>query len=213
MTDPTQQCPVGFKLITRSEPPLRTCGRPNGTIGCVPTTFSAHGIQYSHVCGRIVGYQEGPLAAFHSYNHDNQDIDGFYIDGISVTHGQSPRQHIWSFVGAVSEQYTGSLSHICPCIRSNVENSFVPPFIGEDYFCDTALRYNVWRIGEFYPNDPLWDGQGCGGTSTCCSFNNPPWFCKELSRSTSDDIEVRLCDQQERRISDTPFEIIQLYIK
>ena len=212
MTDRTQNCPDEFELITRSVPPLRICGRQEGFIGCVNTTYPTQGVEYSRVCGRIVAYQEGPPAAFHAYNHDDQDIDGFYIDGISVTHGQSPRQHIWSFVGAVSEQYTQNLAHICPCTRSNVGNSFVPPFIGEDYFCDTAIRDNDWTFGEFYPNDPLWDGQGCGGTSTCCSFNNPPWFCKELPHPTSDDIEVRLCDQQERRFSETPFEIIQLYI-
>ena len=26
----------------------------------------------------------------------------------------------------------------------------------------------------------LWDGEKCGLTSTCCEFNNPPRFCKEL---------------------------------
>ena len=34
---------------------------------------------------------------------------------------------------------------------------------------------------------------GCGGTSTCCQFNNPPWFCKQLPQPTTDDIELRLC--------------------
>ena len=39
MTDPTQQCPDGFKLINGTEPPLRTCGRPDGVSGCVSTTL------------------------------------------------------------------------------------------------------------------------------------------------------------------------------
>ena len=29
--------------------------------------------------------------------------------------------------------------------------------------------------------------------STCCQFNNPPWFCKDLPQPTTDDIELRLC--------------------
>ena len=102
MTDPTQQCPDGFRLINRTEPPLRTCGRPVDHKGCVSTTFHVHGIQYSRVCGRIVGYQLGPpVAFFYAY----RGIDSYYIEGISLTHGQSPRQHIWSFAGAVSEQH------------------------------------------------------------------------------------------------------------
>ena len=40
MTDLDQQCPNGFKQINRTEPPLRTCGRPDGSgSGCVSTTF------------------------------------------------------------------------------------------------------------------------------------------------------------------------------
>ena len=29
-------------------------------------------------------------------------INGFYMDGVSITHG-SPRNHIWSYVGGVNE--------------------------------------------------------------------------------------------------------------
>ena len=56
MTDPTQQCPGGFKLFRRTEPPLRTCGKPDDQYGCVSNFFPVHGIQYSRVCGRIIGY-------------------------------------------------------------------------------------------------------------------------------------------------------------
>ncbi len=34
MTDPNQNCPDGFRLVNRTTPPLRTCGRP-GPAGCV----------------------------------------------------------------------------------------------------------------------------------------------------------------------------------
>jgi hypothetical protein len=42
-----------------------------------------------------------------------------------------------------------------------------------------------------YYDDPLWDGEGCGPISTCCRFNNPPWFSKSLPKPTTDDLEVR----------------------
>ena len=101
MTDPNQQCPDGFRQISRTEPPLRTCGRHNYITGCVSTTFPVYGIQYSHVCGRIIGYQIGSPTAFYFFAaFEGHGIDSYYIDGISLTHGQSPRQHIWSFACA-----------------------------------------------------------------------------------------------------------------
>ena len=40
------------------------------------------------------------------------------------------------------------------------------------------------------------DGHGYGPQSTCCSFNYPPWFCKQLPQPTRDYIEVRLCGDE-----------------
>ena len=91
-------------------------------------------------------------------------------------------------------------------------NVAVPSFVGEDYFCDTGNRGGDFSTNLFFADDPLWDGQGCGGTSTCCEFNNPPWFCKQLPQPTDDDIELRLCNYDEPAIDDSPFEIIEMYI-
>ena len=212
MTDPNQQCPDGFKLVTRTLPPLRTCGRPDDHLsGCVSTTFPVYGIQYSRVCGRIVGYQYGPQIAFSPYSRlGQQGIDTHYLEGVSLTHGQSPRQHIWSFVGTADEQYYQA-SFLCPCTRKTLKDTIkVPPFVGNDYFCDTAIRDDVPK-SKWYPDDPLWDGQGCGGTSTCCEFNNPPWFCKQLPQPTADDIELRLCNNNPVTNDDTPLEIVEIY--
>ena len=204
MTDPTQQCPDGFKLIRRTELPLRICGRPDGHIdGCVSTTFPVYGIEYSRVCGRIVGYQFGSPSGFDT---DESSIDRDYMAGISLTHGL-PRQHIWSFVNAQNENTT---SQVCPCIRNSVIS--VPLFVGEDYFCDSAVRGSDRTGSIYHPDDPLWDGQGCGSTSTCCKFNNPPWFCKQLPQPITDDIELRLCENNGSSHDDSPFELIQLYI-
>ena len=162
------------------------------------TTFPVHGIEYSQVCGRIIGYQYGSPDAF--YNQVTLDDD--YVDGISLTHGQLPRQHIWTFAAAW---------HVngCPCSHNYTRGA--PSFIGQDYFCETGHR-DQWEV-IFYPDDPLWDGQGCGGTSTCCSFNNPPWFCKQLPQPTTDDIELRLCGDGDIVNEDTPLETVEIYIK
>ena len=81
------------------------------------------------------------------------------------------------------------------------------------YYCETGRRIGTTE-GLFYEDaDPLWDGEGCGSTSTCCEFNNPPWFCKQLPQPTTEDIEVRICSSRETDSEDTPIELIELYIQ
>ena len=59
-TDPTQQCPDGWRELTT---PIRTCRRANGSyINTV--VFNTSGILYNRVCGRIIGYQFGTPEAF-----------------------------------------------------------------------------------------------------------------------------------------------------
>ncbi len=88
----------------------------------------------------------------------------------------------------------------------------MPPFVGNDYFCDTASE-NQFQY-RFYGDDPLWDGAGCGPLNTCCTFNNPPWFYKELPESTTDDIEMRVCkDQGSNNDEDFAIEKIDIYVQ
>ena len=87
----------------------------------------------------------------------------------------------------------------------------VPPYVGNDYFCETGVASGQQWSYRFYADDPLWDGQGCGQNSSCCSFNNPPWFCKQLPQSTNADLEVRLCSHQEASVENTPIELLEIY--
>ena len=184
MSDPTQTCPPAWELIAT---PRRSCARPSNatTLSCYSAIFpNQPSIQYSQVCGRIVGYQIGDTEAFRVYNrHPSSTIDDTYVDGVSLTYG-SPRQHIWTFATALLERLEVLDSGKCPCssIMNQVASSPPPSFIGDDYFCETGVPPNeTYRHGAVYGDDPLWDGQGCGPTSACeCTFNNPPWFCKQL---------------------------------
>ena len=211
MTNSSHTCPAGLKLLTT---PKRLCTRVTDVIGCSSTTFNLHGIRYTHVCGKIIGYQQGRPGAFGPYYYYNRSrtIDDNYMDGISLTHGHNPRKHIWTFAAALHEVITSHPYNICPC--TNIHNQVtipIPPYVGSDYFCDTASE-TIAQI-KFYPNDPLWDGQGCGRLNTCCSFNNPPWFMKELPSSTSEDIEMRLCTNGGRTQEDVPVQFIELYVQ
>ena len=82
-----------------------------------------------------------------------------------------------------------------------------------DYFSGTGVPSGQSWSNSFYPNYPLWDGQGCGPTSTCCTFNNPPWFCKQLPQSTDANLEIRLCSENGASQENTPIKLIEIYVK
>ena len=48
--------------------------------------------------------------------------------------------------------------------------------------------------------------------ATCCTFNNPPWFCKQLPQTTTDDMEVRICATHGITNEDMPVELIEIYV-
>ena len=203
MTDTSTTCPSGLKTLTD---PIRRCAMNINSIGCSSTMLSVQGIEYSQVCGKIIGYQDKTPDAF-----SGGTIDSSYVDGISLTHGTQPRKHIWTFAGALHEHYS-HLTGICPCINASITPPPpVPDFVGNDYFCDTASKDIHQFI--FYGEDPLWDGAGCGEYNTCCEFNSPPWFRKEISPQTSHDIEMRLCASEDRANEDINFETLEIYVQ
>ena len=103
---------------------------------------------------------------------------------------------------------------MCPCTNANSPPISIPPWVGEDYFCETGVNdLSPARLGTFYPNDPLWDGENCGLTSTCCEFNNPPWFCKKLDSASVSDIRVSMCGNANINDDDTPIELIEIYVQ
>ena len=206
MSDPTQHCPSVWQEYTT---PHRVCGRRSTSASCEGLDYTTGSEQYDQVCGRIIGYQLGTPDTF---AFTRRSINSYYMDGISVTHG-SPRQHIWSFVGGLDEDISLHSAASCPCVTGSTARSRTPSFVGRNYFCESGIT-SGHVIGYFYPNgDPLWDGQGCGPTSSCCTFNSPPWFNVTLSSPTTDDIEVRICGDEGIGGEDTPIQLIELYVK
>ncbi len=177
----------------------RTCETPSSST-CSQVSYSTKNITFLEVCGKIKAYQVGIIDAFTS---------SFDADGINLAYG-NPRQHIWTFVAAQSE--VAHPSRICPCTNlSETSRARGPPaFVGNDYFCDTGSQGTA-IINLFYGDDPLWDGASCGPLNTCCSFNNPPWFYKELPEPTTDDIEMQVCrDGSDENIA---IEMVDIYIR
>ena len=200
MADPNEKCPEGLRLY--KEKGVRACCRPSTSSGSyVSTTYPSKDISYSEVCGKVIGYQFGSTDGT-----NNSDINGAYIDGISLTHGNS-RNHIWSFIAGYQE----SVSHSrCPCGIVNTKSS--SSFVGNDYFCESGVPFPLKY--KLYPNDPLWDGKGCGSIEEpCCWVPGLPWFHKTFHYTTTDYIEMRLCCDEGTSNEDVLISHVELYIK
>ena len=206
MTDPNTNCPSGWQLTSHSK---RTCGTVNtNTLSCDSVFFPVSGGDYTSVCGSIRAYQYGHIDAFEAYDDGRvTTIEGAYVAGVSLTHG-SPRQHIWTFAAGSYEEDDDV--DACPC--DTTISITIPPFVGGDYFCESGVNSGSSTGLNFYPDDPLWDGEGCNSSSSCCSFNNPPYFTKQLPSPTSDPIEARLC-RLDGGQDDSPVEFMELYVK
>ena len=121
-------------------------------------------------------------------------------------------KHIWTFAIAINEDDQSPINK-CACTNTAISSmtSLPPPYVRDDYFCDTAALTGS-ATGVFYNDDPLWDGAGCGPQSTCCSFNSPPWFYRQLPQTTTDDIEMRVCRSCSRVFKDIAIERAEFYI-
>ena len=206
MSDTTQTCPTSsWRLISTSS--VRACGRT--AVGCQSATFPARGKSYTRVCGQVNGIQFGHPDGFAT---DSLSLEAGYVDGVSITRG-SPRQHIWTFVGYVGAYNIHYIHSWCPCSNINRKGTTpIPAFIGNNYFCDTG-NFATNHRAIYHSGNPLWDGEGCSPISTCCQFNNPPWFCTSLPDSTTDDLEVRICGNEAATSEDTVITRLEIYIK
>ncbi len=212
MTNTSQNCPQGLTLTGYSK---RSCGRTHtNRDDCSSVTFPVgDGQYYSRVCGRAKAYQWGYLASFIGYHGASRGINVQYVDGLSFTHGTT-RTHLWTFAAGAYQGISGNTEHRidrCPCNPGNTYGS--PPFVGNDYFCESgASSLSATGFNYFFPDDPLWDGQGCIHDNPCCSLNNPPWFKKTLPTPTTDDIEMRLCLTNDKFEANIALEQMELYV-
>ena len=212
------ECPIGFQNVVESK--LHLCNK-TVSVGCSSASFPTHGIQYSKVCGKIIGYQWGSPDAFCPSNAScsssvvgslAQTIDDGYVDGVSITHGTGPRKHIWTLPAGL---FTATYHYPfwCPCIDPDLYPPTVPSFVRSDYYCETGSQSAQWQR-RLYPEDPLWDGRGCtAGSSTCCDGDIRPYFCKELPSPTTDNIEVRICLDEPPDNERVLVEVIELYVQ
>ncbi len=207
MSDSTVDCPTGFTLVEGGG--VRACGRPGNVGSCESIKFPSKGISYSQVCGRVVGYQYASTDAVYIRSPPFNDINSYYVDGVSIAIGY-PRKHIWTMMSGISDSIFSLANCICNT-PSPASTQQLESFIGDDYFCESG-NPGYWSY-KLYSNDPLWDGDGCGSQEgNCCSVPGLPWFHKIIN-ATTDYLEVRVCGNQAPQDEDAPISLYEIYVK
>ena len=170
-----QLCPGDWNLLTS---PVRGCA--GADISCRSAFSDNTSTAYSKVCGRIIGEGVSSTDAFARFLPNQNTIEGNYLEGVSITHGTSgSRTHIWTLGAGHRDR--------CPCDNNDRNVAPLPPAeVGDNYFCDRTDGL-----------DPLWTGESCMNDNPCCSFHNPPYFSVPLPSTTTDNIELRICSDQE----------------
>ena len=132
-------CPSG--LQERVDSGIRTCGIESSEAACPSVILSTSGVEYTKVCGKILAYQFSSPNGFDTHS-GSDEIDGNYVDGVSLTYGDTPRNHIWIFAAGLGGR------SVCPCSSSVSSVGTSPPsFVGDDYFCDAgAVTFAFYHI-------------------------------------------------------------------
>ena len=184
-------CPSGFEIrADTSDPPL--CRRANTSAGCSSVTYPTNSMSYSQVCGTVRVHPAGTPDGFHIFYDTSVNVDGVYL-----TYGNSSnRNHtIWTYIAVYSVSITRG-----GCDRCNHRESSNMP--GTNFICTTAYCNDT---ANCYSNT-LWgsEAQQCFGSET---------FYRQLSESTTDDIEMRVCRDQPRYDEDILISLVELFIK
>ena len=188
-------CPDGFEVRNdTSNPPL--CRRTNTSAGCSSVIFPSSGMSYSQVCGTVRVHPAGTPDAFFFIKRNDQSVNQNYVDGVSLTYGNnSNRNHIWTYTSATRHRILNTLHSGCEICNHNK-----PTFIGTDFTCTIAScdDENVCRR-------TLWgnETQQCFGNET---------FYRQLSESTIDNIEMRVCRDQGRSDEDILMSFLELFV-
>ena len=208
MSQSGASCPQGLTRNNMSG--LIVCGQ--SATGCHGTFFSALGLSYSQVCGQLRGYQFGNPDAFGPYRDHGYPVSQGYVDGASITYDTAVPKHIWTYVANREAQSTNVRS--CPCNTGSAAQ--VPPYVGSDYYCESGNnnRIDQTQMRYFFANDTLWDGQQCVGVEApCCTHPNMPWFSKTINKTTTEDIQLRLCQDEPLGNEETLLQLIALYVQ
>ena len=99
--------------------------------------------------------------------------------------------HIWTFAASINTQRDGC----AVCDRER------PDFIGDHFSCELAELRNQGTVCNC---NLLWDGGQCVGGES---------FFRDLPELTTEQIEMRVCREQDRRDEDILEAGVELYVQ
>ena len=205
MTNPGGTCPSPLTNYTANRREL--CGGDDTTYKtCSSVTFPTFNYEYTHVCGRAVGFSFHHPCAFYL---NQTSLDESYVSGLSITLGAPGinRTHIWTYAGGLQE----STSHGCNCPCAKFPGRSPPSYVGDNYYCESATRYRP-HLYQWFINNTLWDNQDCYPKSKCCNNPQAPWFTRDLNTPTQDDVEIRWCSVSGAHFDIVATEQVEIYI-
>ena len=182
------QCPTGLEFRSN----VHSCRRSTFGAGCSSVNYQIIGGSYSHICGRINALQVGSPDGFQFDNtertNNNPTVNDNYLDGVSLTYG-NPRTHIWSFTANTPDDCSSCGRHL-------------PIFVdASHYSCTANIRCANYEV---CPVVLLWNGTQCTGNAS---------FYRQLSSPTTDDIEMRVCRDQDQGDEDFLITFVEIFVQ
>ena len=108
----------------------------------------------------------------------------------------NPRNHIWTLAATIPQRYRMAGCTSC--------NYLVPDFVGSDYSCQIVPDCNSLSDDSTCRLVEVWnDGNLCNGT------NN---FYRNLTQTTTEDLEMRLCRDQAASDEDIFITFIEIFV-
>ena len=149
------------------------CVKNGAARGCSHTVFPLHNIEYTHVCGMVEGYgyiSPDGFCTNRGIEKDRQtDINGNFVDGISLTHRQlNKKKELWTY-SADSGGCTNEMSYNVPMFLNRSYVSYLPVFQAGGNAATAACPTGLTCVDTFH---------------------------REFPQPISSDIEMRLCRGQ-----------------
>ena len=182
-------CPANFEERDTNSYP-RLCRRIDANKGCNSVMYPSNDMSYSQLCGTVRVHPEGTPDGFDTFNDRS-----IYVDGVYLTYGDSSnRSHtIWTYTAAAVDDNSG-------CDKCNYMK---PSFRGTNFTCITALCSDA-------TNSDCYRGTAWGNMFQQCVGNET--FYRQLSESTTDNIEMRVCRDQARTDEDILISFVELFV-
>lgn len=149
------------------------------------------GIKYQHVRGNVVLKQFASMDGFSRLNAGSS-IEDLYVDGASVTvTNNGVKEHIHTYAIGAYQNVNGHPS-VCPV--NGGENP--PDFVGYNYTCSSGNNGNSWSLVHY--ENSLFSGND---------------FYKTISAKTSNEIELRIMNDQYLSDEGSSLESYYFYVR